>query len=496
MTAPAAAPAPFSPRMLLRHSAIYAVARVGLSALDLLFLPLYTRVLSPEDTGLVAVGTVLTTLVTLALPFGFSNALGRFFFDGERGSPAHRTTVGALLCGVVLAGAGLTLLLSVGGAGAWGPLLRGVPARFFLLTVWACLATILFPVAIQLLQLQQAPQRFLWASLFAVTVRGVAIVVGVVVLRRGAMGWAEANLAAAVLTGAFAWWSVRGAGPFRVEGAVLRPALAYGLPLLLHQLAGWASVFANRLIINQFASLREVAVFQVGFGVGQVMSLVTTSFNAAYGPMFMGVAARSRAEAGERFGRLVPYYLAALMGLYLALSLGAEPLVRLAAPASYGAAAALVPIVLGMFVLQGIYFILVNPVFFDKQQTRRLPWVTLGGAAVGVTLCYLLTPRYGSMGAAAAGVVNNLLVLAGVYPLSRRAVPLVVNGRLVAGVLASGLGLVLAGRALAAWSHGIGRGVLLLVVALGVYLGLLALLGFRLPAGLWPRREPTLPGSA
>jgi O-antigen/teichoic acid export membrane protein len=75
---------------LVRHSAVYAVARIALSAMDLIFLPLYTRVLTPSEYGLVAVGTSVLAVFSILYAFGFDGALLRLYFtvpeeSGERG---------------------------------------------------------------------------------------------------------------------------------------------------------------------------------------------------------------------------------------------------------------------------------------------------------------------------------------------------------------------------------------------------------------------------
>jgi O-antigen/teichoic acid export membrane protein len=429
-------------RHLMRHSALYGVGRILLRSLDLLLLPLYTRVLSVSDIGLVSLGAAIILVLGLVLPLGLSNALLRFFFDDEEGSDPQRRMLGTLTIAMGAGGLLVTTALSFAGVGVVGGLLDGMSQEFFQLILWGSFCNLFFPLWLQLLQVRREPTRFIRFSLAYAVARGGLTVLIVVYLDHGGVGWAEAYLVSGVLSGLVGTVSIMRTASFAVDRDVLRAAVVYSLPLLVHQVATWTSVFISRLMLNQGGTLVDVAIFQVGFGIGQIMSLLTSSVNAAYAPFFLASATRDPKAASLWFGQLTTPYMAGLLGVFVVVSLLAAPAIRIVAPPEYGIAVDIVPVVTLAFVLQGAYFVLVNPVFYNKSITKFLPWITTAGALVSVGASYALIPRVGALGAALAGLLSNAALVVGIYPLSQRALATQYDWRRIGGVFAVGAGIV------------------------------------------------------
>jgi O-antigen/teichoic acid export membrane protein len=460
-------------RSLLGHSAVYAAARVALSALDLLFLPLYTRVLSPSEFGLIAVGSSVLAILAILFSFGFDGALLRLYYSATAGSVDQRRVVGGTLAGMVISGLVGTAVLLLAGSAPFGDLLNGVSPRFFRLLVLTAVLNLLPTFWLQLLQLQQRPAAYLASSVAYAFVRGTTVVLAVVLLRRGADGWVEAYLATTIIAAAAAIVALRPQVAGRGALRALRDAIPFGVPLLVHHVASWLSVSAGRLLLNALVPLAAVGIYQVAFGIGQGIGLITTAVNFAYAPAFMATAERSPSEAGVRFGRFANVYISALFLVAVLVALFREPLVRLVAAHQYAAAAPILPIVLATFVLQGIYFVLVNPIFFRRTSVRLLPFITVGGAAVGLIGLRVLVPRLGIAGAAWAALGSNLAVAAVAFPLSQRSLRLAYDLRRLGLGAVAGAAIVLTSYAVS--PHvGSARGSMVVnVLLVGLYLLLL-----------------------
>jgi O-antigen/teichoic acid export membrane protein len=459
---------------LVRHSAVYAVARIALSAMDLIFLPLYTRVLTPSEYGLVAVGTSMLAVFSLVYAFGFDGALMRLYFTVPDDSAERRDVVGGILVAMLAVGVATATALLAAGPTPFGDLLQGVSPRFFGLLAASALCNLLPMVWLQVLQLRQRPTAYLAASIAYALVRSLSIVVAVVILRRGAEGWAEAYLATTLIAAVAAVALIRPYVRFGRTLAVVREALPFGLPMLAHQAAGWLSVSAGRLLLNALVPLAAVGTYQVAFGVGQGIGLITTAVNFAYAPAFMAAAARSATETGQRFGRFATVYLGTLFLVAVLVALFRDPVIRLAAASRYAAAAPILPIVLATFVAQGIYFVLVNPIFYHRSSVRVLPLLTIGGAVVGLVGLRLLVPRIGIAGAAWAALASNVVVVLTAYPLSQRSLRMVYDHRRLGVAAGAGVGAVLASYLLAPRTSGPLEGFLLNLLLAGAYAGLLA----------------------
>ena len=75
------------------------------------------------------------------------------------------------------------------------------------------------------------------------------------------------------------------------------------------------------------------------------------------------------------------------------------------------------------FVLQGMYYSVVNYMFY-AERTGRLSLVTGTTAVVGCVISYALTSAFGMQGAAASFLVNNTLMFLLVWLVAAKAVPM------------------------------------------------------------------------
>ncbi len=408
-------------KVLVRDSTVYALGRIALSALDLLLLPVYTRVLLPDEFGRIAIATAFMAVVTVLSPFGLDAALGRFYFDHEEGGRQQRAMTGTLAIGIAVVAFVIACGMSFAGPHLDIAFLGDLSPQLLLILVWTAFFGVFATLWLQLLQLRRQPGRYVAFACGHAVIRGGLTLLFVWGLSRGAVGWGAAYLITNVVVGLIAIVLIRREISLIVQLGVLKDALKYALPVVLHQVAGWTTTYASRFILNHFATLRAVGVFQVAFGIGQVLSLMVTAYNFAYAPRFMAAATQDSEKASVEFGAMATYYLASVIGVALLVSLFAQEIVAVAASKSYMEAAHLVPIVAATFVLQGAYYLQVNAIFFSKMHTRALPIITVGGAAVTVVVTYVLVPRFGIFGAAWGGLAANVLVVCGAYFLGRRA---------------------------------------------------------------------------
>ncbi len=473
-----AAPSATGFERLVQQSIIYAGARLLVSGLDLFLLPVYARVLSPEDYGLVAIAATVLAVLAIVCPLGLDSALARFFFEHEQETDAHRRVVTTLLVGATVSALAVSALVSALGPGLFGGLLTGMPPAFFRTVVWAAFLNMFLQLWLSLLQIRRQAVRYLMVSFAQAAFRGPLTVILIVGLDRGADGWAQAYLATGIVGAIVAIVSLRTITAVRlIDARLLSNAFRYGLPVLIHQLAGWTSVHITRLILNQLSSLSVVAIYQVAYGIGQGVGLITTAVNFAYAPFFMAEATKSPEEAARKFGAFATYYLAGILGLSVATSLFAEEITIVAASNDFAAAAPLVPLALSGFVLQAFYYMLVNPIYFRKAVTPYLPLVTVAGGIASVVASYALIPHLGARGAVWVAVLSNLTIVGAAYPLARKALQLRFEYGRIGVTIAVAVLVVGVSRWLRAVPLSDGSAVLANLGLLGIYVTTLAGLG-------------------
>jgi O-antigen/teichoic acid export membrane protein len=385
-------------RKLVGASAVYGLGSVLVRGLAFVLLPVYTRYLSPAEYGIVALTVTCTVVLGLLYPLGLRAAVSRTYYEsGTVGERKER--VGTLWIAMVLSAVVMALLLDRIGPSLAVALLPEVPFDPYLrLAVWTAFLGVLGLTPLVLLQAQERPLAFVLLTLFT-ALTTTAVTVWLVVRGGGAQGYLQGALVGAGLAAipylALTIGQIRPA--FRMS--ILMPALAFGLPLVPHALAGWALEMSDRAILTRFLPLRDVGVYSLGYQLGAAMGLVTTAFNAAWVPFLFGTLKNEGDGAHPKLARLVTYYAVALCFVGLGWSLLVEHAITLIAGPEFREAYRITPWVVGGYVFGGLYLIPTNLLFW-RQQTRVIPLVTLAAGAANIGLNLWLVPRYGAIAAA------------------------------------------------------------------------------------------------
>lgn len=366
--------------------------------LGFMLLPVYTRYLSPAEYGIVALTVTCTVVLGMLYPLGLRGAISRTYYEGGT-VEERKERVGTLWIAMILFAVTSALVLDRAGPSLAAAVLPEVPFHPFLrLAVWTALLGVLGLTPLVLLQAQERARAYVLLTLWT-ALTTTAITVWLVVSGGGARGYLQGALIGAALAAipylALTIGQIRPV--FRLS--ILLPALAFGLPLVPHALAGWALEMSDRAILTRFLPLHDVGLYSLGYQLGAAMGLVTAAFNAAWVPFLFGTLKNEGEAAHPKLARLVTYYAVALCFIGLGWSLLVEHAIRLIAGPEFREAYRITPWVVGGYVLAGLYLIPTNLLFW-RQRTRVIPLVTLTAGAVNVGLNLWLVPRYGAIAAA------------------------------------------------------------------------------------------------
>ncbi len=408
-------------RKLVGASAVYGLGSVLVRGLAFLLLPLYTRYLSPAEYGIVALTVTCTVVLGLLYPLGLRGAVSRTYYEAGT-VEERRERVGTLWIAMILSAAAMALLLDRAGPSLAAALLPEVPFHPYLrLAVWTAFLGVLGLTPLVLLQAQERPLAFVLLTLWTALATTVATV-WLVVKGGGAAGYLQGALVGAGLAAipylALTMEQIRPV--FRMR--VLLPALAFGLPLVPHALAGWALEMSDRAILTRLIPLHDVGVYSLGYQLGAAMGLVTTAFNAAWVPFLFRTLKDEGEAAHPKLARLVTYYAVALCFVGLGWALLVEHAMALLAGPQFRDAYRITPWVVGGYIFGGLYLIPTNLLFW-RRQTRVIPLITLAAGAANVGLNLWLVPRYGAIAAAWSTLAAYALLLALTWKSAERLHP-------------------------------------------------------------------------
>ncbi len=420
---------PASPiREALRHltgeSLIYGLGQVGGRAVNLLLVPVLTRVLAPEAYGVSDLVLAYAQTALLVLVFGMDASLARHFYD-EPDREARIRMVSTSLAFRLVTGTAVALLVALVVIPVAAPLLAGDAYRKYL-TIGALTLpfTLLTLFANDVLRVTFQPWKFISLNLVQTVAVGGLTLYLVLVRDLGVVGVLYGKLGGDALTAALGLVLCRHSLRWRFHRETLRRMLTYGLPLVPVAFAYGFISAADRFFLQRTRSLEEVGVYAVAMKFFALASMGVAAFHLAFSPF--AYARARRPEAPRLFARVFSLYTAvASLGALLVAAFAPE-IVSVLAPGAYAAAA--IPAVWLTFaaVAQGAYYVGGLGIGLSLR-TTLLIWSAGAAALVAGLANAVLTPALGSPGAALAtfmgysvSAILATIVAQRVYPLPYR----------------------------------------------------------------------------
>lgn len=387
-----------------RNSAIYGLGSVLQRILQIVLLPIYTRVLAPEEYGVLAVMYATATILRPLLWLGMPQALIWAVVYRNRDERAHFSAATLYL---VAQGAALAAV-GVWWAADLSRLILHTPAYAALVRL-VLLTTLVEVLENQLcarLRIHERAVQFS-AMLAARLVVGAALgIVFLVVFRRGVAGLLEAGLITSALVAVYAVYAMRDALRPRIRWSELKPLLGFCLPLVPAQIAAMALVVSDRYILQAHRSEAEVGLYALGYSIALSVQLITHAVQLGWVPQMYQIA--KRPDAPHQYRRILTYFAAGLAFAALALSLFGRELLLLLATPKYLGAERVVPLVSAAYVLAGVAG-MANVGITTRNKNHYTTVIVAASALVNVALNFALIPRWGMMGAAWATFAAYLL---------------------------------------------------------------------------------------
>lgn len=421
-----------------RNLAVYGFGDVVTSIVSFLLLPIYVRYLSPADYGVISLLLLLEVVSKIVFRWGVDASFMRLYYDCEDDRARQRLASTILFFLLLVNGAFLIAALAV--APAIASHLFGTPgyANLLRLVLINTFVVGFYFIPFHVLRINRQSPQFIaltFTRSVATLAARLALVVGAGL---GVTGVVVADL---LVTAGFTLLLARWFAPLirpMFSVALLREALAFGLPRVPHGIAHQVIGIADRYLLSRFVGWTEIGIYSIGASFGLALKLFLSAFEYAWAPFYF--AAMREPDAKETFSGVTTYGFAALALLAALLSAVAPDLVRLMTLPGFYAADAIVPwIALGVL-LQGVYLLTSIGLNITKNTHYYAVATSIAaGASVGANL--LLIPRFGAVGAAWSYAIAYG-VLAGVsMRLSQRVYPIQYEwGRLarvgVAGIAA------------------------------------------------------------
>lgn len=425
-------------RPFIREALIFGIGRQASAAAALVLVPLLTRKLGPYGMGLADVCWRAVTCGIIVGNLGIDTA-NLIVFNQLEPAERGRTLTASLIFRAVATAAALGLLALL--ASRPGFLARvGIPEGAPLQAATAAgLAFVLSQQVADLLRLARRKWAFAGLNIATTAINIVAMIVLVVVLERGVVGYWTAFALGHLLVFPVALWLARDLlGP--PDPHALRRLFAIGLPGVGASLADWALASLDRYALIIVASLNQVGVLSVATQLASAVALIGSAFQIAWGPYALAIQREEHAPAAyARIGRLL---VLALSGVALVLALFAEEILAVFTTREFASGGPVVACLVFAPIFMSLYYLFSVGLLITERTFSASVAVGLA-LAVNVVGVFALVPRFGAVGAAIATVAARLVQAVATYAFAQRAQPIAFDvGRMSLGIVLTAAGII------------------------------------------------------
>lgn len=400
------APLTTANRPIGRDAVIYGIGNVMRRAASLIMLPIYTRLLTPRDYGLLQMLDMTVDVAAILMSAGMTAGVMRFYFKAttERARREVVVTATWLVLSLNVAGA---ILLSLGAVPIHEHILGGAGAPFY---VWIAAANFvlgqLLTMPMLLMQIQGRAKLFSIVSIVQLIGQLSFNILLLVVFHLGPLGILISTLITNIVVGgAASVWMLRQVG-VRPSLKALRDLRRFGVPYQVATAATFVLQFGDRFFLEAHRGLAAVGLYALAYQFAFLVDQVGTGpFMRAWQPRRFANLRASR-EIRERDDNVALHALtvtvvSVCLGEVLFVRLG----LRLIAGPQFFAAAGLVPFVVAAFVFQA-WGTVVQFGIDAAEKTRYNAMVMWISAALILVLYAILIPRYGAYGAGLATLIS------------------------------------------------------------------------------------------
>src|SRR3989337_2115659 len=308
-------------KQFLKDSFFYSFANILSRGILFLLLPLYTRVLSPGDYGVIDILTIFGALVNIVVTLEIFQGLARSYSDvhDESEKIAYSST-----------------------------------ALWFTLCAYAFFALIALFFSREL-------ASFLLDSLESVKIFQVAMLSFV------ANGIFYGQIAGAIAGSIISWLFARDSFKLLFFWNKCKEMLMFSLPLVLSSINVFIMLYTDRVAIKKLMTISDVGIYGIGYRFASIVGLLMVGVNLALTPL---IYSKYSAEATRNeLVMIFRYFLAIALPLIMLISLFSQEFLWLFTTPQYYNAWSVMPILAAAILLSNMYIFMPGLDIAKKTKT-------------------------------------------------------------------------------------------------------------------------------
>ena len=332
----------------------------------LITLPFFTKNLTPNDFGIVAMIALIGMVAQPIFSLGLSASMGPSYFQCDTNTQKAKTIWTAVLISII---SSILLLLIAWAFPEFLSFIALIPSEYeYLLSlslISVSLTNISSCFSLQL-QFQNKSLSFIFISILT-SLTSISVSFYLIVVKGlGVEGIIYGQLAGSIINIiVLSCISVKISKP-DFDKKIAKDLLKLGLPMVPSFGLLFILMHGNKYILEWHSGLDAVGVYSIGFNLGMAMGIVTSGIAQAWYPFFMGYMNKQK-SAEKIFGEVFSIYVILVGAISLLFFVFAWPVVWLFTEPSFQNAYFIVGMISCSYFFIGIYQQILPSMYFKRE---------------------------------------------------------------------------------------------------------------------------------
>jgi len=390
-------------KRLLKDSLIYGLGRISGSIISIFLVPIYTRIFSPHDYGIIDLIATVVAFLNLFLLLGIENGVARYYVDAKENKDKKLTASTGLFFITAFSFVVIPILILFSKKLSF----LIFESRTYSLFLTVALSTIPFYILFyyfqNMLKWRFQPTFFTITSVGLLLLQTSLTVYLVVSLKIGIIGIYIAQLIGLFVFSIIGFSLTKSSYSILFSFKRLRGLLSFGTPYLPLSISYYIMTYSDRYFLRYFHGLGEVGLYGIGYKVASLITLLTVGFQSAWGPFVYSVYKDK--DGRKIFSKVFDYFCIISCFAVLILSIFSHEILKIFATEKYFEAYKVIP-----FIAVSIVAYTLGPYFSIgigiSKRTIHKGWTGILAALMNIGLNILFIPHYGMIGAAIATILS------------------------------------------------------------------------------------------
>ncbi|MDD2228306.1 MAG: oligosaccharide flippase family protein [Candidatus Cloacimonetes bacterium] len=390
----------------LKSLSVYGILPVFTKFASFLLVPIYVRVFSSQEFGIVELIVSSVNFIVFAMSLEFYGAVGRFFFE-HKDLEGRRKLVSS---GLIMTIAASLLVFTLGmlfqkhiGNILFKSQIYRLEIQIGL--VWAVFMAVSTYLSVLPRYMKKA-KLFVLYNAISLVVKLLSTIVYVVVLKLGVAGAVLGNLTGAItstlLYGITSIVYIRPVFSYNHFKAIAK----FSLPLVPGLLVYGFYQPAMRTILSRVYSMQSLGLFSFALKMVMIMTVVENSIKLSWKPMLYENL--RNANFGEEYHKISKFVGKTLLSVGILITIATPELIQLIGTAEYTKSAQLVgPLIIGnvfanLTMLRGFGFEI-------EKKTYMLSLINILTSLIGLLFLNFIAPQLGFIGIGVAFLLPSFV---------------------------------------------------------------------------------------